>query len=103
MKAVREWLSSFAWRARRPTASAALQLGLGDPIFGGQIFDPRQQLLVHRPRDVGQDARPIHSSSTPADSRSISQNILPQRDPPRPRREWKLTSFLQFLFFDLTG
>jgi hypothetical protein len=26
----------------------------------GQIFDPRQQLLVHRPRDEGQNARPIH-------------------------------------------
>jgi len=50
-----------------------LQLGLQDPIFGGQIFDPRQQLLVHRPPHVGQNARPIHSSSTPADSQSISQ------------------------------
>jgi hypothetical protein len=24
-------------------------------VFGGQIFVPRQQLLVHRPRDVGQE------------------------------------------------
>ena len=32
------------------------QLGLQDAVFGGQIFVPRQQLLVHRPRDVGQDA-----------------------------------------------
>jgi hypothetical protein len=48
------------------------QLGLQDPIFGGQIFVPRQQLLVHHPRDEGQDARPIHSSSTPADSRLIA-------------------------------
>ncbi len=45
-----------------------LQLGLQDAIFGGQIFDPRQQLLVHHPRDEGQNACPIHSSSTPADS-----------------------------------
>jgi hypothetical protein len=29
--------------------------------YGGQIFVPGQQLLVHRPRDVGQDARPIHN------------------------------------------
>ena len=36
------------------------QLGLQDADFGDQIFVPRQQLLVHRPRDVGQDARPIH-------------------------------------------
>jgi hypothetical protein len=28
-------------------------------IFGGQIFDPRQQLLVHHPRDEGQNACPI--------------------------------------------
>src|SRR5262249_45735429 len=48
------------------------QLGLQDPIFGGQIFVPRQQVLVHHPRDEGQDARPIHSSSTPADSRLIA-------------------------------
>ena len=26
-----------------------------------RLFDLRQQLLVHRPRHVGQDARPIHS------------------------------------------
>jgi hypothetical protein len=43
-----------------------VQLGLQDPIFGGQIFVPRQQLLVHHSRDEGQDARPIHSSSTSA-------------------------------------
>ena len=28
---------------------------------GGQVFVPSQQLLVHRPRHVGQDARPIHN------------------------------------------
>ena len=38
-----------------------VQLGLQDAVFGGQIFVPRQQLLVHRPGDVGQDARPIHN------------------------------------------
>jgi hypothetical protein len=37
------------------------QLRLQDAVFGGQIFVPCQQLLVHRPRDVGQDARPIHN------------------------------------------
>jgi len=36
------------------------QLRLQNAVFGGQIFVPRQQLLVHRPGDVGQDARPIH-------------------------------------------
>ena len=38
-----------------------LQLGFEDAIFSGQIFIPRQQLLVHRPRDEGQNSRPIHS------------------------------------------
>jgi hypothetical protein len=38
----------------------SLQLGLQDAIFGGQIFVPRQQLLVHHASDVGQDAHPIH-------------------------------------------
>jgi hypothetical protein len=64
------------------------QLGLQDPIFGGQIFVPRQQLLVHHPRDEGQDARPIHSSSTPADSRLIAPKNFSQRHPARLRREW---------------
>src|SRR5215510_3628877 len=39
---------------------ASIQLGLQDAVFGGQIFVARQQLLVHRPRDVSQDPRPIH-------------------------------------------
>jgi hypothetical protein len=29
------------------------QLRLEDAVLGGQIFIPRQQLLVHRPRHVG--------------------------------------------------
>jgi hypothetical protein len=39
-----------------------LQLGLQDAVLSDQIFVPRQQLLVHHARDVGQDARPIHIS-----------------------------------------
>jgi hypothetical protein len=62
--------------ARRPRASAALSTGPSGCVFGGQIFIPRQQLLAHRPGDVGQDARPIHSSSTPADSRLIAPKIV---------------------------
>jgi hypothetical protein len=38
----------------------SFQLGLQDAVFGGQIFVPRQQLLIHRASGVGQDARPIH-------------------------------------------
>jgi hypothetical protein len=26
-----------------------------------QIFVPRQQLLIHRPANVGKDARPVHN------------------------------------------
>ena len=42
---------------------SALQLVFQDAVFGGPIFVPGQQLLVHRPCDVGQDARPIHPAS----------------------------------------
>src|SRR5262249_34895928 len=80
------------------------QLGLHDPIFGGQIFVPRQQLLVHHPRDKGQDARPIHSSSTPADSRLIAPNNCSQRHPAGLRREWTTHRlFYSLNFFDHTG
>src|SRR5262249_53144146 len=75
------------------------QLGLQDPIFGGQIFVPRQQLLVHHPRDEGQDARPIHSSSTPADSRLIAPNNCRQRHPAGLRREWTTHRFFYSLNF----
>jgi hypothetical protein len=93
--------SQPAWRARRPTASAAPSIAFRIRFSDGQIFDPRQQLLVHRPRDVGQDARPIHSSSTPADSRS-GQKILASATRRGHAGNEKLTVFLQFLFFDLT-
>src|SRR5262245_14307053 len=39
----------------------SFELGLQDAVFGGQIFVPRQQLLINRPRDVGQDTSPNHS------------------------------------------
>ena len=32
-------------------------------FFGGRIFVRPRQFLVHRPRDAGQDARPIHNGS----------------------------------------
>src|SRR5215813_1743236 len=41
----------------------SFQLVLQDAVFGGQIFVPRHEFLIHRPRDVGQDARPIHNGS----------------------------------------
>src|SRR5262249_3138741 len=44
--------------------------------------------LVHYPSDVGQDARPIHSSSTQADSRLIASKNRSQRHQARLRQEW---------------
>jgi hypothetical protein len=44
-------------------------------IFGGKIFVPRQQLLVHHPGYERQQAHPIHSSSTPAHSQLIALNL----------------------------
>ncbi len=41
---------------------SAFQLVFQDAVFGGQIFVPGQQLLTHRPCDVGQDARLIHNA-----------------------------------------
>ena len=53
--------ASLGVRKLQPTS----QLHLEDAVLGGQIFVPRQQLLVHRPRHVGQDARPIHNRPLP--------------------------------------
>jgi hypothetical protein len=36
-----------------------------DAVFRGQIFVPRQQLLIHRPGHVGKDARPVHNGPLP--------------------------------------
>ena len=40
-----------------------IQLALQDVVFRGQIFVPRQQLLIYRPGNVGKDVRPIHNGS----------------------------------------
>jgi hypothetical protein len=47
---------------REPQAS--LQGRLQDPILGNQIFIPQQQLLVHGPGDICQDACPLHKLLT---------------------------------------
>src|SRR5450759_541837 len=39
-----------------------LQLAPQDPVFSSQILIPQQQLLVHRPPNVGQDTCPLHES-----------------------------------------
>src|SRR5262245_15780625 len=56
---------------------STFQLGLQDAVFGDQIFVLRQQFLVHRPRDIGQHARPIHNGSPFADRprRRSPQNV----------------------------
>src|SRR5450830_1245279 len=33
-----------------------------NPVFSSQILIPQQQLMVHRPRNVGQDTCPLHES-----------------------------------------
>src|ERR1022692_2706707 len=53
------------------------QLGFQDAVFGGQIFVPRQQLLVYRPGDIGQDARPIHNGPL-AQSSAAASSIAPK-------------------------
>jgi hypothetical protein len=53
---------SLAVRQPQPT----FQVGLEDAVLDGKILVPRQQFLVHRPRHVGQHARPIHSLPLPA-------------------------------------
>jgi hypothetical protein len=64
------------------------QLSLQDAIFGRQIFIPRQQPLVHHPRDEGQDARPIHSSSTVSRLAIVCSKNRSQRHLARLCREW---------------
>src|SRR5450755_5180165 len=65
--------SARAWRPRPMTdlpehrslgvreLQSSIQLALQDAVFRGQIFVPRQQLLIHRPANVGKDARPVHN------------------------------------------
>src|SRR5262249_7994745 len=74
-----------------------------EAIFGDQIFIPRQQLLVRHPRDEGQDARPIHSSSTPADSRLIAPKIVASAAQRGYAENDNSPSFQQLEFFDHTG
>jgi hypothetical protein len=62
------------------------QLGLHDAVFGGQIFVPSQQLLVHLSRYIGQDARPIHTEppARPSTRASlIASKLLPDHLPYR--------------------
>ena len=75
-------------------------------FFGRQVFVPPPNLLIHRPRHIGQDARPIHNRPLPrlsTTAASVVREIVPDRlrhcypTPPN-----SLVS-RPFLFFDLTG
>ena len=55
-----------------------IQLALQDAVFRGQIFVPRQQLLIHRPGNVGKDARPVHNGR-PKNVPDGLQNLYPAR------------------------
>jgi hypothetical protein len=77
---------------------ARFHLRLENPIFGGQIFDPRQQLLVNRPRDVGQEACAIHSSPVVAESQLIAPRNRSYRHPARLR--WESTTHRLFYGFN---
>ena len=52
-------------------------------FFGRQVFVPPPNLLIHRPRHIGQDARPIHNRPCPApppapsDGTVLAVNIRP--------------------------
>jgi hypothetical protein len=59
---------------------SAFQLVFQDAVFGGQIFVPGRQPLVHRPRNVGQDARPIHNGLfAPIPVVAIAPKNVPER------------------------
>ena len=69
--------------------------GQYNAVFGGQIFNSRQQFLVHRPRDVGQDARPLHESLSPVRVGSLDRQKSSGRRAARLRRaEIKYRRFL---------
>jgi hypothetical protein len=53
---------------KRVLLRRVLSAGPSGAVFGCQIFVPRQQLLVHRSRDVSQDPRAIHNGSLPRSS-----------------------------------
>jgi hypothetical protein len=66
--------ASLGVREPQPT----IQLRLDDAVLGGQIFVPRQKLLIYRPRHVGQDTRPIHYRP-PAPHRPSANSSEPPR------------------------
>jgi hypothetical protein len=66
-------------------------------------FVSQEQLLVHRLRDIGQDTRPIHLSSMPADPRWGHPKKRRRGDLARLRRQKQLPVFLPFQFLTIRG
>src|SRR4249920_3520111 len=74
------------------------RLGLEDTNFGGQIFVPRQQLLIHHASNVSQDAHPIHLPSALANSRLKCSKNRSQHRSTTLRRDY--TTHSLFYSFD---
>jgi hypothetical protein len=92
---------------RRPKASTDHSAAPHDAVFGGQIFVPRQQLPVHRPRYVGQHPRPIHNGPLPRPSAKGVLDYLTNCTGPPPDTDLatlpKGPASLPFQFFGLTA
>src|ERR1035437_2199346 len=56
-----------------------LQLAPQNPVFSSQILIPQQQLMVHRPSDVGQDTCPLHKSPLCARRSARAPLIAPKK------------------------
>ena len=85
---------------------STVQLGLLDAVLGRQVFVPSQQLLVHRPRHLGQDARSIHNCSLPYPGSATASWAVRKIVPDHLRHRyaypaWAL-GFRPFEFFDPT-
>lgn len=97
--------ASLGVRQLQPT----VQLRLEDAVLRGQVFVRRQQLLIHRPRHVGQDTRPFHNCSLPclaltsATALWISCKIVPDHVQHRYADLVWAPGFRPFEFFDPTG
>src|SRR5260370_22013274 len=60
---------------------SAYPLRLQDAVLGGQIFIPREKLLVHCPRHVGQHTPPIHTPPCPTPALADYIIPFPQNSP----------------------
>ena len=61
-----------------PQGAFTEQDQLRQALLGRQIFVPRQQLVVHRPRHICKDARPIRNRPLPCPAHSNGITSRPQ-------------------------